>query len=487
MLKGFQETLPLDESRSHHAYLEAWQYGDDLDPLTRSLTIKSLDESDLGSWVWRRDAFATSSGSSRHGRLSGGLRVLFTQSNVQLRYDIPSVLVKTQVLEVLQLPPHTFSLIFRTPSNTFQIGGYAVTHDFDTAITTALILGDCFELDRYNTRVGSKAPLTKLEEFVSQVRDCGHLWSHPLLVPCLLLGTHARLVRSYILTQTTPTVTALERVIGVTRTDQRLEDTALQKAFQIGGVYAEQDAALVNRLTGKLFVDDRLQREEAKILTQLINTITKKIIYLKRSPQWDMDCVKFLRRILDESQRLSKHPSVPAQTFRETLDYVESYSEICAEVAQTCEARVQLHLNILYTSVAQDDGQTSAQLAAAAGRDSTSMKIIALITAAYLPATFVATLFSMGMFEWKSSSPDTDGAGAESSSISPDFWMYWAVTIPLTVITLAGWGAWWEFEKRRFDDKSPVKNRPSDDFQAPGVEKSGLKNVLPLPHGRAQV
>lgn len=44
----------------------------------------------------------------------------------------------------------------------------------------------------------------------------------------------------------------------------------------------------------------------------------------------------------------------------------------------------------LYTSIAQDDGQTSARLAISAAKDSTSMKIVALITAAYLPGTFIA-------------------------------------------------------------------------------------------------
>lgn len=76
------------------------------------------------------------------------------------------------------------------------------------------------------------------------------------------------------------------------------------------------------------------------------------------------------------------------------------------------------------------------------------MKIIALITAAYLPGTFVATLFSMGMFSWQS----TSGAEATSrSSVSPDFWVYWAVTVPLTIVTLTGWAVWWKFEKYRFD------------------------------------
>lgn len=40
--------------------------------------------------------------------------------------------------------------------------------------------------------------------------------------------------------------------------------------------------------------------------------------------------------------------------------------------------------------MSQYDSQISARLAVSAGKDSTSMKIIALITAAYLPGAFVA-------------------------------------------------------------------------------------------------
>lgn len=50
----------------------------------------------------------------------------------------------------------------------------------------------------------------------------------------------------------------------------------------------------------------------------------------------------------------------------------------------------------------------------------------------------------MGMFNWTTSRGD-------GSSVSPDFWVYWAVTIPMTVITLAGWAVWWKFEKYRFE------------------------------------
>ncbi|ETS74502.1 hypothetical protein PFICI_14368 [Pestalotiopsis fici W106-1] len=526
MLKAFQEPPPLDESGSYHAYLEAWQYNNGSEANTDSLTVKPLDEANVGSWAWRRDSFATPSEPSRPGKLAGGLRVLFTQPKSQFRADIPSVLVKANVLEALSLPAHAFNsfqlrsgvfslhtypegstidnctklgLVFRTPWRECEIGGYAVSHDFDTAVTTALVLGNCFGLDRYNGSGDAVEPPQRLEELISQMEECRNLWTHPLLLPCLLLITHVRLIRSYITKQISQRITSLEQMIGVTRSDPWDGHTALREVLRNGGTYPEHETLLSyrllndrlrsERLMGQLFVDGRLQREQAKILTQLINTISTRIILTKRSPQWDMDCVKFLRRILETSPRLSNHPRIPAQIFQETLDYVESYSEVCLEVTQTSEARMQLHLNILYTSIAQDDGQTSARLAASAGKDSTSMKIIALITAAYLPATFVATLFSMGMFEWRSSDSDTEGAVASSSSISPDFWMYWAVTIPLTVVTLLGWAAWWKFEEHRFDVevKQAVKDKTTLDSRGSDIEKTGVySKFLPLAHRRTQ-
>lgn len=50
----------------------------------------------------------------------------------------------------------------------------------------------------------------------------------------------------------------------------------------------------------------------------------------------------------------------------------------------------------------------------------------------------------MGMFNWSTEN-------GSSTSVSPDFWIYWAVTVPMTIITLAGWAIWWKFEEYRFD------------------------------------
>lgn len=48
----------------------------------------------------------------------------------------------------------------------------------------------------------------------------------------------------------------------------------------------------------------------------------------------------------------------------------------------------------------------------------------------------------MGMFEW------SDGP---YGTVSESFWVYWAVAVPLTLLTLIFWGIWWKFELNRFE------------------------------------
>lgn len=83
------------------------------------------------------------------------------------------------------------------------------------------------------------------------------------------------------------------------------------------------------------------------------------------------------------------------------------------------------------TYASQLDNVRSAHLAAQSGLDAVAMKILAVVAAVFLPATFVATLFSMTMFDWQANSE-----AASSSVVSSDFWIYWVVTVPLTVVVL---------------------------------------------------
>ncbi|KAL4958696.1 uncharacterized protein BDV14DRAFT_207545 [Aspergillus stella-maris] len=67
--------------------------------------------------------------------------------------------------------------------------------------------------------------------------------------------------------------------------------------------------------------------------------------------------------------------------------------------------------------------------------DSTMMKTIAFVTMVYLPGTFVSGLFGTNFFSFEPSTPDE---WAQSH-----FWLYWAVAVPLTMLTMGVWAAWY--------------------------------------------
>jgi hypothetical protein len=69
------------------------------------------------------------------------------------------------------------------------------------------------------------------------------------------------------------------------------------------------------------------------------------------------------------------------------------------------------------------------EIAAAAKRDSSAMKTVAVMTMAFLPATFLAAFFALPMLEWETkSSVQMDG-----------FMLYWIVTVPATALVFVLW------------------------------------------------
>ncbi|KAK3369850.1 hypothetical protein B0H63DRAFT_485645 [Podospora didyma] len=63
--------------------------------------------------------------------------------------------------------------------------------------------------------------------------------------------------------------------------------------------------------------------------------------------------------------------------------------------------------------------------------DGSQMRSIALLTMIFLPATFVATLFSMSFFNWQ---PEGDEV-----TVSPWLWVYFVVAAGLTFISVGTW------------------------------------------------
>jgi hypothetical protein len=51
------------------------------------------------------------------------------------------------------------------------------------------------------------------------------------------------------------------------------------------------------------------------------------------------------------------------------------------------------------------------------------------------------------MFNWQSSS----SSSSTPSLVSSYFWIYWAFTIPLTILVAFSWRLWWAWEKLHLD------------------------------------
>lgn len=56
------------------------------------------------------------------------------------------------------------------------------------------------------------------------------------------------------------------------------------------------------------------------------------------------------------------------------------------------------------------------------------MKTVAIMTMAFLPATFFAALFAVPSLQWDAASVVTDR-----------FWVYWAFTLPATLLVFGVW------------------------------------------------
>lgn len=147
------------------------------------------------------------------------------------------------------------------------------------------------------------------------------------------------------------------------------------------------------------------------------------------------------------------------------------------------------HPTQIYSKMAQEDNNLNARMAVASSRDSSSMKALAVITAIFLPGEFMSSLFGMGIFDWQSDNGSSSSSGSSSSGdddndpvVGYDFWVYWAITIPLTIIILVLWRAWWVGQDRYFRkhlSKELSEERYwTDDRQPRQLETSFLYDFL---------
>ncbi|KAL9035534.1 MAG: hypothetical protein Q9214_006536, partial [Letrouitia sp. 1 TL-2023] len=122
--------------------------------------------------------------------------------------------------------------------------------------------------------------------------------------------------------------------------------------------------------------------------------------------------------------------------------------------------RITTQVKIVDNMVTQDDSHTniaiaeqSRKIAIETKRDSVAMKAIAALTMAFLPGTFVGTIDEKGRLMSKQSifSMAFFGAGDQGLDVNSSWWLYVAVTLPLTALVIGLWPGWLRWKAHTTD------------------------------------
>ena len=310
-----------------------------------------------------------------------------------------------------------------------QIANYtlSLSHSLSTGWTTALIHGeDVMGLasDSHEDKAS-----TISEQIHTLILATPDLWAHPLLLPTILLKNYKERAEAFTWTLDN-LVVGLENSIGVTYAGRLPQDMAT----------APQNSKLPSR-------------SNMRQLTMGTHTVLTDLIFLSRIVSFNRDGAAYLLKTGDgiSSQMTPERRASLFHASRELRDiakHMEFSSNSLQGFCANLKERILSQIQVLYSISAQTDNRLSARIAVSSGRDSTAMKTLAFITALFLPGTYIATLFSMSMFDWQASPSESlsPSSSPSTDTLSNKFWIYWATSIPLTIAVIIGWRLWWVHE-----------------------------------------
>ncbi|CZR58383.1 uncharacterized protein PAC_08275 [Phialocephala subalpina] len=192
---------------------------------------------------------------------------------------------------------------------------------------------------------------------------------------------------------------------------------------------------------------------------------------------------------LQDDISLEIHHLEPVEAFLQHILDTESENEDLIEGAKLLESslirikqrlrfwgeRAEVQQKVLFNLLTHQDAvsnfelsQATMKLGEATKRDSSSMKTIAIMTMAFLPGTFLSTLFTLPQLQWKH---DRDGI------VQGQFWIYWAFALPATVLVFVVWASAlkWKQIRGRIWKRSAEKD--DLEYGSRPVKKKSSENI----------
>lgn len=348
----------------------------------------------------------------------------------------------------------------------------SLCHEYATGSTDALICSEGMLTPL--TDDPSSTIETQISLFVARLEQLPQLWQNPILVPALLISLFS----------------------------DRIQANRLKVADKLVDLENEMGVTFAGRSKAKRPLKNWPEDLDIKQVTIGLNSTGASILYLSQTCIWAQDAVAFLIKMAEETGLYHPDLWLTSMELKEALEYESSALDGVSLTMKTKKERIQAQLNVLYSAASQkenaialqysrmaqeqndialQDVRLNTKIATSTKKDSIAMAIFTFITALFLPGTYVASLFSMSMFDWLHDDSD-------KTTVSPLFWVYWLVTIPLTAVVLGGWWIWYKRADQQWQkdtgyslNGSLIDDKTSVDTEASAPSVTTLKTDLQSP------
>ncbi|KAI8948827.1 hypothetical protein F4801DRAFT_555357 [Xylaria longipes] len=405
----------------------------------------TLIDNEILDWVAQSGGYVPLNSLDTGNGLRGGIRLLVLE---RLYYQPPSFHIKKETYLAIEkqfaLPENTLlalsnesgmsahfldidertgtlkrlSMIIKAHQK-FQVGNYglAFSHDFITGLSTGILHGTGVTQGGDSYGLWNKKAAAEVFEHIKAVH---HIWAHPLCLPATLLQHH--LLRT-------------DYFCTVILSNHHMEVQRQLGTVRSGRLFGAQSRDIATELP--------VQQAKVSLreLTVAMSSLSFDVIWFCNVSEWQCSCLKLFLEVLTEIEDPNRGLS-EMRSMRARIRYLSSLADSIKRHNNSMKENCQADMNVLYSIISQVDNRLNAKMAAASSHDSAAMKTLAFLTTLFLPGTFVATIFSTGLFNWQDS----------GMVVSELFWVYWALAVPLTIVVAVGWRLWWSVEKKRFDE-----------------------------------
>lgn len=304
-----------------------------------------------------------------------------------------------------------------------------LSHSFRTGITTGFAKG---------------TKSSDMVESIKHLKECALQVMHPLLLPIIILSHDLS-----------------------AKNDQKQRDARewlrlLEHAVSMRNEVLEEESRYIKESMVDL---DQINRDLVECHSQV----------LWKRPQAYQEIIKSIYKAMDNflttASPISAYGGPRGDVYKvhrsmlARLDFYQAKLKGIENYAHTTLERLSIQRAALYNIIAQKESKLSLKMAGeqrrlahAAKRDSNSMKTLSLLGAIFLPATYLASVFSMTFFDFNDNNNYSRNNGPISTEggqttqlqdgdnknrvVSPDLWIYFVITIPITIIIVLIWRFW---------------------------------------------